>query len=302
MNLLPVRAPAGLKYDEDQEGYVMDGQPVMRVSDMLEHYPKQWMGWWVAGETAKALGVFKALDGDAKTAWKRATYTKEGAGWEEGVAYTAKGIIQKVTEARKAFNRKSKEALVTGDLAHKWIAEHLKGNDLPLPADEGAKYAIAGFMLWVKEWDVHFLASEMRLYHSQYKYAGTADCVVSLRAQRDSEGTDAPGLPASRLTGARQGDGMVLGIGDYKTSAELRDTNVLQLDAYLAALCDMYITHQEPIPEMGRFLVRLPKKKDDSYEMKWITSDHEVGFGTVLALLGVKKWMEYIEAHNKESK
>ena len=98
-----------------------------------------------------------------------------------------KGASYQVTEedlknAKYAHTRKRDKAADTGSKVHKWIEEHLKGNDLPI--DEDMRPSITAFEQWEEAYQPTYLFSEKVVYSEEYDYCGTFDVAFEMNGKR----------------------------------------------------------------------------------------------------------------------
>lgn len=116
--------------------------------------------------------------------------------------------------AKRAHTIKKNRSADTGTMIHEWVEKFLKagltGKPLPKkPVNKEMKNAIDGFIKWIKENDVKFLASEQKIYSKKYRYAGTLDIEALVNGKRT--------------------------IIDIKTSKAIYPEMLLQASAYLKA-------------------------------------------------------------------
>ena len=236
--MTPTTAPLALalksipvRFDEDNHVYSLsqdgDTKWLMGVTSILQCAAKEFMGWYAAGEMAKALGVDKSEDERIK--WRKPRYV--GGAWEPDRSYTVPEITKIVTEARKAFDRTSRAARGTGTDAHGWIKDHIAGRKPDLPTDPSALHAVTAFRAWEKAFDVHWLASELIVVSLTHGYAGTLDGVAVVRNK--------------------------VVLLDLKTSGGVYDEYFTQLQAYADALAEMATVQTPAIEEQA--IVWIPK-------------------------------------------
>lgn len=121
-------------------------------------------------------------------------------------------LAELATWLKRAHTRKKDERADVGTAVHTVIEAHILGEPLPqelLDDEEIAPY-LDQFMLFVREWDVTFTASEMVVANPDDLYAGTLDYMV--RSPRI--------VAALRALGYDVPDGLDL-MGDTKTGGTL---------------------------------------------------------------------------------
>lgn len=135
------------------------------------------------------------------------------------------------------YNQVKTQAASIGTEAHEWIHKFIAGDKPEMPEHEGAAKAVAGFLDWVKEHKVKFVASEKLVYSKKYNYAGTLDGIAKI-------------------------DGKLY-IIDYKVSKGLYAGVAMQTAAYQLAESEESGTKYE-----GRWAIRLSKETEEEYNLR----------------------------------
>jgi len=187
-----------LNFEEKKHYYTVEGKYAPSVTTILDSIAKPALVPWAANEGAKffAMNSHKLLG--------------ENSSMTE--AEMAKGI-------RGAFRKTSGSALNVGTAVHKWCEEAIlwklgRGEipDMPTKWTE-AENSINAFRRWVKSNEVEWLTVEEKVYHRDYKYAGTVDATAIIN-----------------------GEYCVI---DFKTSGAIYSAYHLQCSAYAKAIEDM---------------------------------------------------------------
>jgi hypothetical protein len=142
-----------------------------------------------------------------------------------------------IDEALEQHQIKKTEAAGIGTEAHDWIEQFIKGKKPPMPEQEGAAKAIAGFLDWKKKNKVKFIASEKLVYSKKYGYAGTLDGIAEI-------------------------DGKIY-IIDYKVSKGLYPGVAMQTAAYQFA-----DEEESGTKYAGRWAIRLSKETEEEYNLR----------------------------------
>jgi hypothetical protein len=218
-------------FDDENHVYSLDRgtgpEWLLGVTTVLKCASQGWMGWYAAGEMAKALGVDKAED--EKTGWRKPRYV--GGAWAPDKAYAQADILKIVVEARKAFDRTSKAAQGKGKDAHGWIEDHIAGRSPVLPTDAESLKAVNAFRAWEETAKVEWLASELIVVSETHGYAGTLDAVARVNGK--------------------------VALLDLKTSSGVYEEFFKQLQAYADAFAEMSTLATPAIDETA--VVWIPK-------------------------------------------
>ncbi len=137
----------------------------------------------------------------------------------QGVFHTkGMGLDALIKGVKSAYKTKSGDALNIGTLTHDWLEEAIKwklgqGDAPKKPTHEGVINAVDAFRDWAGENDVEWISAEEKLYHREFKYAGTVDAIARIN-----------------------GEYCVI---DWKTSKAVYPEYYLQVAAYAKAVEDM---------------------------------------------------------------
>jgi genome maintenance exonuclease 1 len=230
-----------IEFQEDGHTYTMGGKLLTGVTTVLDVRAKDFLKWWTVKLMYQTLlPKLKEVQGISEEEWEKI-----------------------LLEAKKAHTVKSKEALVSGTIAHDWIEKYIKGEKNDLPEDEKARNAINEFLSWEKEHRVEWIASELVVASPEHQYAGTIDFIARI-------------------------DGK-LTLGDFKTSSQISEDYYLQTAAYQMALEPLI---DEPIEQ--RVILRIPKDGTE-FEYQIVPTGVEFDKKTFLALREAHRWNVYIE-------
>lgn len=147
--------------------------------------------------------------------------------------------LEMIEEALEQHTIKKAEAANIGTEAHEWIEKYIKGLRPEMPEHEGAAKAVAGFLDWVKQHKVKFIASEKLVYSMKHGYAGTCDGIA--------------------LIGKEQKPYII----DYKVSKGLYPGVAMQTAAYQLAE-----TEESGTEYAGRWAIRLSKETEEEYNIR----------------------------------
>lgn len=198
-----------------------------------------------------------------------------------------------VTKGKSAHKEKLEEAGKTGHIAHNWIENYIKliivGEihlaaelRIILPFDERAAHACKAAFTWMDRHNVRWRGTERKIYHREYKYAGTMDGICLCDSCDDK--LCCPEEFKDRIT-----------IADWKTSNYLYLEYLLQTAAYQAAYNDeraalwlKSLVESQNFAE-DRWVIRLGK--DDGEFEAWHLQWHnfEEDFGGFLATLDLTR-------------
>jgi len=182
--------------------------------------------------------------------------------------YTAEQIQGILDDAKGARWRQSREALNIGGDAHDWIERYVKAKLLNISGAEMPTYpptlaAVKSFLAWEQEHEVHWVASERKVYSRLHNYCGTLDALAVLNG--------------------------VLTVIDFKTSSGIYPEMYLQVVAYAQA-----VGEEDGITIGDVAIVRIPKDG----EMVEVAMSADSGqtmmqlFTTFLHCLGIYQWKE----------
>src|SRR3990167_634152 len=233
-----------VKFQSDGHTYEVGGQLLTGVTTILQVRQKDFLKWWTV-----------------KLMWENLT-----GKFSEIVKGTEKEFEDRILEAKKAHTVKSKEALVSGHIAHDYIKHYIKeklgiGGALVMPKDEKAVKSIDAFLEWEKQHKVKWLASELVLASVINMFAGTVDAV----AEVDD----------------------VLTVVDFKTSSQISDEYFLQTSAYWLLL-DENLVEGEKRPEQ-RLILRIPKDGSE-FEAKLVETPLDFDCATFLRCREIHRW------------
>lgn len=211
-----------------------------------------------------------------------------------------------VRNGKSAHKEKLEEAGKTGHIAHNWIEQYIKliiageihlaaALRVILPFDERAAMACGAAFTWMDRHNVRWLGTERKIYHRQYKYAGTMDGLCLCDSCDDEKCCPAPFK--DRMT-----------IADWKTSNYLYLEYLLQTAAYQAAYnheIDHTCRHNGtyPIPvARDRWVIRLGK--DDGEFEAWHLQEHnfDEDFGGFLATLDLTRRVKALKQRLQDRK
>ena len=247
-------------FDEASHTYELGGKLLTGVTTVLGVRAKDFLKWW----TVKLM--FETL----------VTQLKEVQG------ITQEKWIEILGEAKKAHTVKSKEALMSGRIAHDMIEKYIKETirneesfvlNTSKIEDEKVRSSVCAFMDWESKNKVEWLASELKLPSLKNMFAGTIDAVA-------------------RING-------VLTVVDFKTSNQMSEDYNLQTAAYYILL-DENLEEGEERP-VERLILRIPKD-GSGFETKVV--DTPLGFDceTFIHCREIYRWNLMVERLKKEEK
>jgi len=85
-------------------------------------------------------------------------------------------------EAKYAHRTLKDNSAEIGKRVHKWIEEHISGNDTEI--DDDMKISVESFLKWESEHDIEYLHSERITYSEETDICGTTDSVIILDGVR----------------------------------------------------------------------------------------------------------------------
>lgn len=138
-------------------------------------------------------------------------------------------------EAKLAHRDIKDHAADIGTQTHEWIERWLSDRDISLPCDDVVRGAVEAFTKWAESVNLNPIASEIRVFHPSFRYAGRFDLLATLKQGRQRKARTY--------------------LIDIKTSSSIYDSMLYQLAAYEEAyrVCDG--THKID----GRGIIRLDK-------------------------------------------
>lgn len=90
-------------------------------------------------------------------------------------------------EVKIAVNKhreKKDEAAAIGTLAHAWAEEYIKNGDISFPDDPQVANAVSGFLEWIGNHTIEWLASERFVYSNEYEYVGICDAIAMIDGKK----------------------------------------------------------------------------------------------------------------------
>ena len=232
-----------IEFLPDNHTYIVGGELLTGVTTILAVRQKDFLKWWTVKLMYETLlPRLKDVQGIDQNKWDEI-----------------------LTEAKKAHTVKSKEALVSGKLAHDWI-EHYIGEKLgtmkiqEMPDDEKAQQSIKQFLEWENKNEVEWLYSELPVCDPINKYAGTLDFIAKINGK--------------------------ITLGDFKTSSMISEDYYLQTAAYQNCV-EPLIYGDEKIEQ--RAILRIPKDGKE-FEYQVVPTPYEFDRDTFLHLREVHRW------------
>lgn len=246
--------PCPVAYDDASHTYTLikNGKLVPGVTSIIDNLNKPFLMPWAAKETAEAV--------------KKAR--KELLAAETAEAF---GLI--VDDCKGAYRRKSKDALVSGSMAHDRCEQHIKagmGLEAPIEGileDSKAQASFEAFLSWEKGNRVEWLASEIVVGSEVHEYGGKFDALAIVN-----------GLPT---------------LIDFKTSSQISKDYFIQLAGYEIALDEMGLKVWQ------RLVLRIPKDGKD-FEALVVPTPLDLDRETFLALRQIQRWQSYVNNKDNE--
>ena len=90
-------------------------------------------------------------------------------------------------EVKRAVNihrEKKEEAANIGTLAHAWAESYIKSWDISFPEDPQVINAVNGFLDWISQHKIEWLASERFVYSNKYNFVGICDAIAMIDGKR----------------------------------------------------------------------------------------------------------------------
>lgn len=139
--------------------------------------------------------------------------------------------------AREEANRQRDLAAEIGHAIHKWIEQHIKGENPEMPEDDKVLMGVNSFLDWAEQNKVNFIHSEKVVYSKEHGFVGTLDIIAEIDGKK-------------YLLDIKTGNGIY---GEVK----------LQTAAYLMA-------YLEETGEMldGRYVLRISKETEEEYNAR----------------------------------
>lgn len=163
--------------------------------------------------------------------------------WAVGVTidYVREHLNELQNDSYEILEKAKKESQNQKDIAgeigkqiHKWVEQHIKGEQPEMPEDDRVLMGINNFIDWVAEYKVEFKASEILIYSQSFNYVGCADIIATIDGQ----------------------DYLL----DIKTSNQIYQEVRLQTAAYKMAY------EEETGKKLkGRWVLRISKENEDEY-------------------------------------
>lgn len=167
--------------------------------------------------------------------------------------------------AKNAHTEAKNKAGSIGDLVHAWAEEYAHGLNPAIPEDEKVANGVLGFLRWVNDNGIKFVANERVVYSRKYDYVGTMDVIFTLESENHE----------------------ILHAGDFKTSSGIYSSAVMQVVAYREAYLE-----ENPNAKFGdSYIMRFAKEDKNGtlggdFELVRIpTVDHEEIYEGFLACL-----------------
>ena len=222
-----------LSFDDAKHVYTVLGERVLSVTGVAA--PKPALVYWASKMAAE--------------------YVRDNL--KPGVALDEIQIAELCEAAKKAHSVISKKAANIGTLAHEKCELLAKTGIVDYPVNEQARKSFEQFLAWWRSHKIIVHASEFKVYHVDYEYAGTGDLDLTV-------------------------DG-IRGITDIKTSNAIYDDYQLQIAAYSKAR-----ERELGVKYEKGWILRLPKD-GSGFEAKPITTMDE-DFEAFLGLLKYYQW------------
>lgn len=106
--------------------------------------------------------------------------------WRPGYSYDELAIEEHIKACKNAHRQKAGEAASIGTIVHKFAENFFKlnGQHPGLPVNEDARRGAQAFLSWVEQCNVEPIASEFKVFHPTYLYAGTCDLDAMIDGRR----------------------------------------------------------------------------------------------------------------------
>jgi len=193
-----------LVFDPSIHEYTLStsGEVIPSATQILGVIAKPALVYWAASETAKHF---------RESAVELTKLNKEMDVTNPMYTFGDQGIDAAMFRAMNAHKHITSEAADTGSNVHNFIEAYLAGEGGQMPASLQGQSACKAFLKWYEDHpNVNILASEMKVYHPELKYAGTVDAVAEI-----------------------DGDLYVI---DFKTSSKVYPEHHIQCAAYAKAI------------------------------------------------------------------
>lgn len=179
-----------------------------------------------------------------------------------------------IKQAAWLHKEEKEKAATTGSAVHEWIEQYVKGEKPKVPEDEKIRNGVLGFLKWIKEDDIKFIANEQRVYSKQYDYVGKMDV---------------------KFTKGKGENHRIVHGGDYKTSSGFYLSQAMQLAGYEYA-----DTEEHGVKYGTGFIIRLDKDTGAFQLKEFSREEMEMFFEGFLDCLGLKNLSKYWDKnHNK---
>jgi len=193
----------------DKHHYHIDGDDYVRTTYILDNFINK----------APGLMQWSANLASEYQVGKLEEFFKEHGG--SFTELTMPAVQEFANEARFNYKQVANRAKDIGKIVHTYIERHIKegkGSVYHEIIEEGpeVKNAFEAFLKWEAKNVVRWIASELTVYSTKYKYAGTLDTIVELQGKYEG-----------------------IYLTDWKSSKAFRKEYGLQVAAYKSAFLDM---------------------------------------------------------------
>lgn len=176
-----------------------------------------------------------------------------------GVALDEMQINELLKDAKAAANKFTSSAADLGTMGHSWIESYLRGENPPMPINQGLLNVALTFLQFVEANDIEPIFAERRVYSQTYDIAGTFDCLCWFNGR--------------------------LAILDWKTGSDIYDDYFLQMGGY--SLCyheEAQVDRLLPRPVELHVVVNCSKTGKLKVGVSEQVSENENGFAAALEL------------------
>ena len=109
------------------------------------------------------------------------------SGWQKNLTKGA-GIDFLSNGIKTAYKSTSTDALNIGTVTHEWVEKAIRfhlgeGKEPKIPKQKEAQTAIKAFQAWLQENEVEWHGVEQKIYHRDYRYAGTVDAIATINGE-----------------------------------------------------------------------------------------------------------------------
>lgn len=139
--------------------------------------------------------------------------------------------------AKDEANKQKDIAGEIGSAVHKWVEQHIKGENPEMPENDNVLIGVMSFIDWATKHKVNFVESERIVYSRTFNFIGTADFIIEIDGKKY--------------------------LGDIKTGNDIYEEVLLQTAAYVQA-------YEEETGEniAGRVILRISKENKVEYEQR----------------------------------